>query len=157
MINMEKISGVSPAMKHIFLIEGSGFVGGHLLASLLHTDARLICLMRGNSIPEATQRLAASLEKRQLTIDLSRVDVLLGDLSKPRLGLQDSHYAELQQSVDLIIHSGADVSLYSKYDKLKAVNVDGLGRVLEFATGNRRRAIRSLPSKAGCCQAQKRP
>ncbi len=140
-------SDSSCGIKNILLTGGSGFVGVHLLASILsHTDARVICLLPGGAIPEATQRLAFGLERHQLTVDLSRVDILLGDLSKPRLGLEESHYAELQQLLDLIIHAAADVSLFREYGQLKEVNVDGLGRVLEFANGVRRIPVTHLSS-----------
>ena len=147
MINAYNLPDSSSGIKQIFLTGGSGFVGVHLLTSILsHTDARVVCLMLGSSIPEATQKLAAGLERHQLTVDLSRVDILLGDLSKPRLGLSDRHYGELQKSLDLIIHAGADVSLFSKYEQLKEVNVDGVAQVLEMANGTRRIPLTHLSS-----------
>ena len=140
-------SDSSSGIKNILLTGVTGFIGAHLLTNILnHTDARVICLVLGGSIPEATQRLAVGLERHQLTVDWSRISLVLGDLSQPLFGMSDADYDSLKQAVDLIIHAGADVSLFSEYEKLKAVNVDGLGRVLEFANGERRIPVTHLSS-----------
>jgi nonribosomal peptide synthetase MxcG len=147
MINANNLTVASSGVRNILLTGSSGFVGVHLLASILnHTDSRVLCLMLGGSTSEAFQRLASSLGRHQLVIDWSRVEILLGDLSKPRLGLEDSHYRELQQSLDLIMHAAADVSLFSKYEQLKEVNVDGVGQMLEMANGTRRIPLTHISS-----------
>lgn len=134
-------------IKNIFLTGATGFIGAHLLASILnHTDARVICLVLGGSIPEATQRIAANLDRHQLSVCWSRVRIVLGDLSQPLFGMIHIDYDNLKQEIDLIIHSGADVSLFREYEQLKAVNVDGLGRVLELANGVRRIPVTHLSS-----------
>jgi thioester reductase-like protein len=140
-------SDFSPDMKNIFLTGGSGFLGVHLLASILsHTDARVVCLMLGGSIPEATQKLAAAIERHQLTVAWSRVSIVLGDLSQPLFGMNSVAYDSLKQSIDVIIHAAADVSLFPEYEQLKAVNVDGLSRVLELAQGERLIPVTHLSS-----------
>jgi len=140
-------SDFSPDMKNIFLTGGSGFLGVHLLASILsHTDTRVVCLMLGASIPEATQKLAAALERHQLTVDWNRISIVLGDLSQPLFGMNPVAYDNLKQEICTIIHSAANVSLFREYEQLKAVNVDGLGRVLELANGERRIPVTHLSS-----------
>ena len=140
-------SDSSPDIKNIFLTGATGFIGAHLLTNILnHTDARVICLVLGGSIPEATQRLAVGLKRHQLTVDWSRVSIVLGDLSQPFLGMNHIDYDYLKERIDVIIHAGAGVSLFSEYEKLKAVNVDGLGRVLELANGERRIPVTHLSS-----------
>jgi thioester reductase-like protein len=140
-------TAASPEIKNIFLTGATGFVGAHILASILnHTDARVICLVLGGSIPEATQKISAKLDRHQLSVDWSRVSIVLGDLSQHLFGMSDSDYDSLKQEIDLIIHAGADVSLIREYEQLKEVNVGGLGRVLEFANGGRRIAVTHLSS-----------
>jgi len=140
-------SASSPDIENIFLTGATGFIGAHILASILnHADARVICLVRGGSIPEATQKIAASLDRHQLSVDWSRVSIVLGDLSQPFLGMNDIDYDNLKQKIGLIIHAGADVSLFREYEQLQAVNVDGLGRVLELANGERHVPVTHLSS-----------
>ena len=148
MINNEiSPTATSPEMKNIFLTGATGFVGAHLLTNLLnYTSARVICLVLGGSLPEAKQTIAANLERHQLSVDWSRVSLVLGDLSQHLFGMSDADYDSLKQAVDLIIHAGADVSLLRDYEQLKAVNVGGLGRVLEFANGERRIPVTHLSS-----------
>ena len=147
MINAHTPSVAPCEIRNVFLTGGSGFVGVHLLANILkRTDARVSCLMPYGSVPGAAQRLATGLGRHQLTIDWSRVHILLGDLSKPRLGLQQGLYRDLQESLDLVIHAGADVSLFSNYEQLKEVNVDGVGRMLEMANSTRRIPLTHISS-----------
>jgi len=140
-------SDYSPGIENIFLTGATGFIGAHILTSILkHTDARVICLVLGGSLPEATQQIAANLDRHQLSVDWCRVSVVLGDLSQHLFGMNNADYDNLKQKIDLIIHAGADVSLFQKYEQLKAVNVDGLGRVLELANGERYIPVTHLSS-----------
>ena len=140
-------SDSSPDIKNIFLTGATGFIGAHLLKNILnHTDARVFCLVLGGSIPAGIQKIAANLERHHLSVDWSRVSIVLGDLSQPLFGMNHAKYDALKQAIDLIIHAGAGVSLFSEYEKLKAVNVDGLGRVLELANGERSIPVTHLSS-----------
>jgi thioester reductase-like protein len=60
--------------------------------------------------------------------------------------MNNADYDNLKQEIDLIIHAGADLSPFSEYEKLKEVNVDGLGRVLKLANGERRIPVTHLSS-----------
>ena len=140
-------SQFSPEIQTIFLTGATGFIGAYLLASILnHPSASVVCLVRGDSVAEANRKLAAHLESHQLCVDWSRVHIVLGDLSQPHFGMDDSNYENLKKSIDLIIHAAADVSLFREYEQLKAVNVSGLGRVLELANGVRRVPVTHLSS-----------
>ena len=123
-------------MRNVFLTGASGFLGIYLLSFIQKlTAARTTCLIRSPSLHDATEKLASSAERYCLSIDWSRVTILTGDLAKPSLGLGGDGFHQLQDSTDLIIHAGADVSLFSDYEKLKPSNIDGLGTILEMASG----------------------
>ena len=145
--NENSPTAACPDIQNIFLTGATGFVGAHLLRNLLnYTSARVICLVLRGSLLEAKQTIAANLERHQLSVDWSRVSIVLGDLSQHLFGMSDADYDSLKQEIDLIIHAGADVSLLREYEHLKAVNVGGLGRVLEFANGERRIPVTHLSS-----------
>jgi nonribosomal peptide synthetase DhbF len=138
---------ISPGFQNFFLPGATGFIGAHLLATILkHPRARVMCLVLGNSLAEANQKLATQLQRHRLSVDWSRIHIVLGDLSQPQFGMSPCDYENLKNSIDLIIHAGADVSLFCDYEQLKPVNVDGLGRVLELAQGARRIPVTHLSS-----------
>eukprot|EP01046_Picozoa_sp_COSAG06_P031263 COSAG06_NODE_3031_length_5940_cov_25.990755_2_plen_129_part_00 len=58
---------------------------------------------------------------------------MLGDLSRPLLGLNQDEWTELAVSIDSILHCGADVNLVKPYAALKAPNVLGTQEVLRLA------------------------
>ena len=144
---------VSAIMHHpraIFLTGVTGFLGVHLLASLLHkTDATIYCLIRHKAQDGSTplQRIldhAAKFElftvkstggKKAASIPFShRIVPVLGDLSAIRLGIKASEWANLASLLDGIIHCGAFVNSVLPYSLLKAANVGGTHEILRLAT-----------------------
>jgi len=103
----------------ILLTGATGFLGGALLEELLATtDAEIVCLVRDPSrIPPAA----------------SRVHLLTGDLSHPRLGLSLARFDELGDSVDAVLHGGAAVNWVYPYTGLRAANVSGTLELLRLA------------------------
>ena len=125
-------------IRNILLTGASGFLGIYLLEFIQKlTTARTTCLIRSNSLRDATQKLASIASRYSLPVDWSRVTILTGDLAKPSLGLGEDAFHQLQSSTDLIIHAGADVSLFSDYEKLKPPNIDSLETILKMASGTR--------------------
>jgi thioester reductase-like protein len=62
-----------------------------------------------------------------------RVQPVVGDLSKPLLGMSEEKFAELSNLLDLIVHNGAVVHWMYPYEKLKAANVLGTQEILRLA------------------------
>jgi thioester reductase-like protein len=123
-------------IENVFLTGAAGYLGIHLLETILKlTSSRVTCLLRGTSILHAKERLSAALVRYGLSLDWSRVFLVLGDLEKPHLGLEKDHYQELRKSIGLIIHAAADVSIIADYDNLRAINVDGVNSLIELASG----------------------
>ncbi|MEV7007990.1 amino acid adenylation domain-containing protein [Streptosporangium sp. NPDC051022] len=123
--------------ERVLLTGATGFLGAHLLAELLYTtDATVHCLVRGD---EPADRLRANLERYGLWDDWFawRIVPEAGELGAPWLGLPDGRFAELADSVDLIVHSGALADLALPYRRLRAVNVDGVLEILRLASGGR--------------------
>lgn len=134
-------SGVKPLPKTIntILVTGaSGFLGLHLLKELLvTTDAHIICLVRGNSVAEATVRLLQSAQKNKIVISAAeekRIQCFCGDMSLPQLGLSEENYQYLTEYVDLIIHSAAVVNFVYSYEQLRPTNVLGFVELVTLAS-----------------------
>lgn len=131
------------------LITGAtGFLGRHLACLLGRRHrGRTIALVRAADTRRAGQRLATSLAAGALPFQaerdrdgnpaLSRVQVVVGDLTKPRLGLAADAWRELSADVDVIVHSGAVVNLAADLDTLRPANIGGTAGVLELALAER--------------------
>jgi amino acid adenylation domain-containing protein/thioester reductase-like protein len=123
--------------RRIFLTGATGFVGSFLLHELLQqTQATIYCLVRAQNFAEAYQKLQTSLEQNigKKTEFYTRIVPVVGDLAKPRLGLTESQFQSLANSMDAIYHSGASVNLLYPYPSLRDVNVIGTHEILKLAS-----------------------
>lgn len=119
-----------------FLTGATGFLGAHLLSDLLlHTDDSIVCLVRASDQHVGRERIQSNLARYGLLeqVQFDRVEIVLGDLEQPRLGLMSSAFNELSHRVDTIYHNGANVNLIQPYESLRRVNVDGTREVLRLA------------------------
>ncbi|WP_192564150.1 amino acid adenylation domain-containing protein [Pseudomonas gozinkensis] len=129
------------APKHIMLTGATGFIGVHLLETLLRTtDAKIHCPVRAASPLLAQQRVIATLERYKIRLesnDLMRIDIFPADLSEPQLGLEQTLYARLCELIDVVHHSASAVNFIQPYSHMKKDNVEGLKQVIDFAAQGR--------------------
>ncbi|TDD95360.1 non-ribosomal peptide synthetase [Actinomadura rubrisoli] len=112
--------------EHILLTGVTGFFGAFLLPELLtQTAARVSCLVRAESLAQAHARLADTMRRYGLDNPSERVRVVLGDLEKPDLGMSPEDRAGIEQTVDTIVHSAANVNGMLPLDRLWRANVGG--------------------------------
>lgn len=125
----------------VFLTGATGFLGAFLLNDLLEsTSAKIICLVRFNNpseedVPAAIARLRKNLIELGLWSDsiMERIEVTPGDLSRKRLGLSPTAFANLASRVQVIIHAAATVNLVYPYAALRTANVGGTREILRLA------------------------
>ncbi|MBF0261811.1 MAG: amino acid adenylation domain-containing protein [Magnetococcales bacterium] len=128
--------------RHIFLTGVTGFLGAFLLDELLRqTSAQVYCLVRGcKTLGKARQRMLRHFNHYGLSALITdeaidpRIIPVLGDLAQPRLGLSETEFALLAQTVKVIYHLGAEVNLLYPYSALEAANVQGTQEILRLAT-----------------------
>ena len=128
------------APNNIFLTGATGFVGTFLLYELLKTtEAKIYCLIRAENTESARNKIIKSLEYYLLWEEsfAQRIIPIVGDLSKPLLGISESQFQNLAQEIDIIYHNGALVHHTSPYSLLKAPNVLGTQEVLRLACKNK--------------------
>ncbi len=87
---------------NIFLTGGTGFIGRHLLAELA-SQHRIYVLVRHASRLQAIVSSMPSVQR-------GNIQPVIGDLTQPRLGLNDAGYA-LALAADLIIHAGGPMNI----------------------------------------------
>ncbi|MEU2245069.1 thioester reductase domain-containing protein [Streptomyces sp. NPDC018338] len=123
-----------------FLTGATGFLGAFVLRDLLRTTtARIRVLVRGADQAEAWERLRANLEWYRIgeEVEESRIDVVVGDLAQPLLGLDEAEFDRLSRETDVVYHVGASVNWLHPYEDLKAANVSGTVDILRLAARHR--------------------
>ncbi|KAJ5752874.1 acetyl-CoA synthetase-like protein [Penicillium odoratum] len=123
--------------KTIFATSVTGFLGSQVLRELLENPSvgHIVGLVRSGSEQQAREKIRAHAQLGQwwrAEFD-SQIEVWLGDLSLPRLGLDDAHWTDLtgHMRIDGIIHNGARVNWLDDFSTLKPTNVDSTRIILE--------------------------
>ncbi|MEE1928825.1 amino acid adenylation domain-containing protein [Streptomyces sp. TRM 70351] len=128
----------------VLLTGGTGFLGVHLIDSLTSAGAESVfCLVRARDSLEARARIAARMRRYGLDPEPcgNVVVPVVGDLAKPRFGLEPHAWNQLSESVDIIVHNGAQVNFSYPYETLQPANVAGTRTVLELAEGPRPKPV----------------
>ena len=137
--------------KSIFLTGATGFLGAYILQELLaKTDADVYCLVRASDRASATERLQNNLKRYSLwdkTVG-SRIIPVVGDLSKPMLGLAADSFESLAGAIDVIYHSAATLNYVYPYSAMKAANVLGTQEVLRLACQSKTKPVHYVSSVA---------
>ena len=123
------------------LITGTtGFLGSFLLDQLLRTtgqDTRFYCLVRDRDPAQgkSSNRVLETLKFYGLESYSAdeRMIPIVGDLTLPRMGLDNDQYQALAEDIDLIFHCAASVNYTYPYTTAKPHTVGGTLEVLRFA------------------------
>jgi thioester reductase-like protein len=109
-----------------------GFIGSRLAAALLERDAstRVVALVE----PRMAERARATAAR----LDGDRIEVLPGDITERRLGLDDDAYERLREEMTIAFHLAAIYDLAVPLDVAQSVNVEGTGNVLDLCAQARR-------------------
>ncbi|MEU2826388.1 thioester reductase domain-containing protein [Streptomyces bacillaris] len=126
--------------RSVLLTGATGFLGSFLLRELLRTTtARIHCLVRGADEADARSRLmsAAQWYETGEDLDLDRIEIVVGDLAVPALGLDEETFDALARTVDVVYHIGANVNWLYPYEALRPANIAGTEEVLRLAARHR--------------------
>jgi long-chain acyl-CoA synthetase len=118
------------------LITGStGMAGREITRYLLtRTDVELILVVHDSGKALSRPRLLRELFRLEPTPPLiRRLRLVRGDLTRDRLGLRSTVYAELARSVDGIIHAAATTRFDLALADARRVNVVGTEHLVRFA------------------------
>ncbi len=124
----ETRGGTAPRQTPVVLLTGAtGFLGAHVLQSLLRRGVETYVLVRDR------ERFLRRMAYYFGDADFSSVHVVIGDIEDARLGLTETLYDELAQAVNTVIHTAANVHHAGDYADLARTNVEGTKHVIAFA------------------------
>lgn len=126
----------------VFLTGASGYLGGEMMRQLLQSDRfqTVVAHVRAHSRQEGLERLVRTGQVGGWWKDayMAKLEVWIGDLGKPRIGLDDSQWQRLAgtsttaPNVDAIVHNGAVVNWSADYTALHAANVASVSDLLQL-------------------------
>lgn len=124
--------------RNILLTGATGFLGAHLLKNIAdNCKAHINIVVRGANREAAAARVLEKLtwyfgvETAERL--LQRVTVLCGSLEQPLLGLLAHEYKELQENVDCVFHTAANVRHFGVYEEFYSSNVQAVLELIKFA------------------------
>jgi long-chain acyl-CoA synthetase len=118
----------------ILLTGATGLLGSELLHEVLkrENNARVLVLMRGE--PEAAQaRFRSLMQDPFLSIRAKRIELVVGNLLEPNLGLEPQTRAALAERITHVVHAAASISFDLPYAQAHAINCGGTERVCALA------------------------
>jgi myxalamid-type nonribosomal peptide synthetase MxaA len=143
---------------HNLLLTGAtGFLGTHIVAEILNTtNAHIYCLVRSKRNDDSRNRIENQMKRYQvwgrdeawISAWKNRLHVVDGDVTLPRLGMSDSDYETLARNVDAIFHGAAHVNFIYPYEALRATNVLGIHKIIQFAFYARIKPVHHLSTAA---------
>eukprot|EP00388_Colpodella_angusta_P036474 GDKK01038982.1.p1 GENE.GDKK01038982.1~~GDKK01038982.1.p1 ORF type:complete len:2426 (-),score=919.41 GDKK01038982.1:76-6528(-) len=130
---------VAPEQYKKALLTGvTGFVGRIQLIETLKAkkDLTVFCLVRASDEIQGLARIKAACEEARVWDEslVNRISVLCGDFTAPFFGLDEDKFNKLAEEIEVIYHTGGDVTLLSNYSRLRHTNVLCNKTVIDFAT-----------------------
>ena len=137
----------------VLVTGATGFLGAFLLDELLRATgdgARFYCLVRSRTSGQgaASNRVSEALRSYGLAGHSleDRIVPVTGDLTRPRLGLEEDEYRRLAEEIDLVFHCAASVNYVYPYATVKPHTVDGTMEVIKFACSARTKPVQYISS-----------
>ncbi|ULP42707.1 carboxylic acid reductase [Mycobacterium lentiflavum] len=145
---------------HTVLLTGAnGYLGRFLTLELLERLAerggKLITVIRGTDTEAAAKRLEGvfdsgdpQLLQRYRTLAADHLEVIVGDIAEPNLGLGQETWERLARDVDMIVHPAALVNHVLPYDQLFGPNVVGTAELIRLAITTRIKPVTYMSTVA---------
>ena len=124
---------------NILLTGATGFFGCHLLIELLKSPEKIkkiYCTMRPKKNITAKDRLLKKInfyfKDTYNKLFEKYVEIIECQISEKNFGLDIEEYTSLQEKVDIVIHSAANVNHYGRYSNFEKTNVIGTRKHYRF-------------------------
>jgi len=127
----------SDGAKAVLLTGGTGFVGAQIARRIIsNTNLAIASLVRADNAEDAIRKARREWWAWPELRDEpgGRVKLILGDVSRPNLGLPEGELGELVRGVSHVVHAAADLRLDGPIDAMRMTNVAGTMNVIDFAS-----------------------
>lgn len=116
----------------------TGFLGSFILRDILtgrQGSFKVYAHVRASSKEAGLERLRKTGKTYGIWNEewAKQIEIVLGDLSKPKFGLDDAAWNDLANTIDVIIHNGALVHWVYPYSQLREANVISSINVMNLA------------------------
>jgi amino acid adenylation domain-containing protein/thioester reductase-like protein len=134
----------------VFLTGATGFVGAFILYELLELGIVAHCLVRARDADHGEKRLEAALASYDLWKPsfAPLLNAVIGDASKPLLGLSEEAFNQLADRVDFICHASALVDWMRPLSDYLGPNVVSVHEILRLAACGRGKAVHIISTLA---------
>uniref|UniRef100_A0A0G4FNR0 Carrier domain-containing protein n=1 Tax=Chromera velia CCMP2878 TaxID=1169474 RepID=A0A0G4FNR0_9ALVE len=141
-------------VRNVLLTGVTGLVGRFQLKSLLELKhmptLRVHCLVRAPDGESALDRVKTAMREAGIWKPsyAFRIVPLPGDLSRENLGLSADRFRLLYREIDIVYHTGADVSLIGDYARLRVPNLLPTQTVVGLCTTHRLKPLHFVSTLA---------
>lgn len=131
----DKIKKYHP--KNILLTGATGFLGMHILNEFIQNErGKIYCIIRNEPGITARTKLYQKLnyyfgDKYNDLID-NRIFAVTGDITKPGFGLNQEDLLKMSNSINIVVHSAANVSHFGNYRDFYDTNVKSVKYIINF-------------------------
>ncbi|MFE3447110.1 carboxylic acid reductase [Nocardia sp. NPDC059180] len=150
---------VATTTETVLITGANGYLGRWLCLQWLQrmraVGGRVVCLVRAKDAESARRRLDAAFDsgdpdllRRYRELAVEHLEVVVGDLSSPRLGLDAEAWDGLARRVDRIVHCAALVNHVLPYAQLFGPNVVGTAELIRLAITGRLKPFTYLSTVA---------
>ncbi|MDD6235859.1 MAG: amino acid adenylation domain-containing protein [Clostridiales bacterium] len=117
----------------VFLTGATGFLGAHLLKSLLDAGySKVFCLVRGER-SRLEDTLGWYFGRQWVTESRSKIEAIAGDMTKEQFGLSDESFDRICRNITYVVHAAADVRHYACDDTPERTNCAGTAQAIALA------------------------
>lgn len=132
--------------KNVLITGASGLLGSTILNSMFSKEnvEKVYCLVRGSDKSTANRKVLKMLDSQEFVFPKamwSKVEVVLGDVSKDNLGMGKEDYQRLINDVDTVYHCAAEVNNIKSYNQLFESNVKSTVNMAKFVFDGRDKTL----------------
>ncbi|CCU99902.1 hypothetical polyketide synthase [Malassezia sympodialis ATCC 42132] len=135
--------------QHIFLTGATGYMGATVLSALLDAfpKAQVTALVRGTEEGGLDRIREVAAQRHLSTVQhMDRVKAVVGDMTKPKLGLSPAQWAILASDMDLLVHAGGKADHLIGYQGIYEDNTLSTREVLRLASEQKVKAVLNIGS-----------
>jgi L-aminoadipate-semialdehyde dehydrogenase len=138
----------------VFLTGVTGFLGTFLLRDLLenkyYADVKILAHVRAADKLKGMERIKNTARAYGTWKDsyAEKIEPVIGNLEEKQFGLSGADWAQLTDSIDVIIHNGANVHWVYPYAKLRGANVISTVNTMDLCTQGKPKLFNFVSSTA---------